>query len=531
MKTKAHKGIEHKIELKYQSVGELLLKKVNQHPNKTFIICPGRNIDQCSYAEFLKSVLIIASHLSESGLKKGEAICFLFNNSTEFLVFYFACLLLGVVVVPINPDLSPLEINYIIENSGSNHIYYQEHMSKKINALKVILNKKIQTSIVFPFEQFKSDQFGKKSLLSKVLPLINENDRAVIIYTSGTTGKPKGVILSHLNIISDACSISNWFKFSSNTRTLCILPLHHNNAQITTLIAPLYKGGSTVIVKGSTSIAAFWDLILKYEITWTSVMASILSILLSLKTDREDSSLIGILCGGQILATSVQNQFEERFKVPIYEGYGLTETTSFSCINNYPKNLRVRGSIGKPLPSNQMSIVDEDGDDCDPFDEGEICIKGLNVAKEYLGMPEINKTSFKDGWFHSGDFGYKDNEGYYYFKCRKDNLIIKGGENIFPADIENVLFQHEDIDECAVIGVKDEFLGQNICAFVKVGENSRINVSEILDFCKGKLSSYKLPKKIIIINNLTEFDEIPKGPTKKILYRVLQEYYIKSINQ
>jgi acyl-CoA synthetase (AMP-forming)/AMP-acid ligase II len=529
MKKKAHQEIKCNIELKYHSVGELLIEKANQHPDKIFIICPGRNTDQCSYAEFLSSALIIANHLSNSEIKKGDVVCFLFNNSTEFLLFYFACLLLGVVVVPINPDLSPPEIKYIIENSGSNRIYYQEYMFKKIDALKVILNKKIQTFAVFPFKQFKSSQFGKKGLSSEKLPKIDENNRAIIIYTSGTTGKPKGVVLSHLNIISDAYSISNWFKFSSNTRTLCILPLHHNNAQITTLMAPLYKGGSTVIVKGSTSISAFWELVLKYQITWTSVMASILSILLSLKTDRKDDSLIGILCGGQILSTSVQNQFEERFKVPIYEGYGLTETTSFSCINNYPKNLRMKGSIGRPLPSNLMSIVNEDGKVCDPFEEGEIRIKGLNVAEEYLSMPEANKASFKDDWFYSGDFGYKDNKGYYYFKCRKDSLIIKGGENIFPAEVENVLFQHEDIDECAVIGIEDEFLGQNICAFVKVSENSRIDISEILDFCKERLSSYKLPKKIIIINNLAEFDEIPKGPTKKILYRVLEEHY-KSLN-
>jgi len=189
----------------------------------------------------------------------------------------------------------------------------------------------------------------------------------------------------------------------------------------------------------------------------------------------------------------------------------------------------MKGSIGRPLPSNLMSIVNEDGKVCDPFEEGEIRIKGLNVAEEYLSMPEANKASFKDDWFYSGDFGYKDNKGYYYFKCRKDSLIIKGGENIFPAEVENVLFQHEDIDECAVIGIEDEFLGQNICAFVKVSENSRIDISEILDFCKERLSSYKLPKKIIIINNLAEFDEIPKGPTKKILYRVLEEHY-KSLN-
>jgi acyl-CoA synthetase (AMP-forming)/AMP-acid ligase II len=524
----SHQNIEHRVDLKYNNIGELLLDKVEKTPNKTFILCPGKTLDKCTYSEFLSSVLVIANHLSDSGLETGNTICLVFNNSTEFLLFYFASLLLGIVVVPINPDLSPSGIKYIIENSGANHIYFQECLTKRINEVKNILKKEIDTFVVLPFKQFKSVQFGAKIFPRSELPQINHNARAVIIYTSGTTGNPKGVILSHLNIISDAYSISKWLKFSSNTRTLCILPLYHNNAQITTLMAPLYKGGSTVIVKGNVSIMAFWELVEKYEVTWSSVMASILSILLSLKTERKDNTLKGILCGGQILTSSVQDQFEKRFKVSIYEGYGLTETTSFSCINNYPKNDRVKGSIGQPLPTNYMTIVDEDGNECGPFEEGEICIKGLNVAVEYLGMPEKNKVAFRNGWFHSGDFGFKDDKGYYYFKCRKDNLIIKGGENIYPAELENVLFQHKHIDECAVIGIKDEFLGQNICAFVKVNENVTMDENEIFNFCKGKISSYKLPKKIIIINDLDKLNEIPKGPTKKILYRVLEDYYKKT---
>jgi acyl-CoA synthetase (AMP-forming)/AMP-acid ligase II len=530
MKLRAHQDIESNITIKYQSVGELLIDKVDKHPDKTFIICPGQITDTCSYSELLSTSLNIANHLSESGLEQGDTLCLLFNNSSEFLVLYFACLLLGVIVVPINPDLSPSEIRYIVQDSLSSHIYFQQDMSNKIDELKSILDYKITAIKVLPFHKFKSNQFGEKFFSRSNLPKVNWNNRAIIIYTSGTTGNPKGVILSHLNVISDAYSISKWFKFEANTRTLCILPLHHNNAQITTLMAPLYKGGSSVIVKGNSSIIAFWELVNKYQVNWTSVMASILSILLSLKNERKDTSLVGILCGGQILSSAVQNQFEERFDVPIYEGYGLTETTSFSCINNYPKDKRIKGSIGMPLPTNKMEIFDENDKVCKPFQEGEICIKGLNVAEEYLGLDDINIKSFRNGWFHSGDFGYKDKKGYYYFKCRKDNLIIKGGENIFPAEVENVLFQNQFIDECAVIGIKDEFLGQNICAFVQLNNNSSLSETEILEFCKGKLSAYKLPKKILIINKINEFDEIPKGPTKKILYRVLQDYYENNFN-
>jgi acyl-CoA synthetase (AMP-forming)/AMP-acid ligase II len=524
---KSHQNIINKINIKYENIGELLIEKVSNNPDKIFIICPGRRTDKCTYSEFLSNTLIIAKYLIDSGLKEKDVISIIFNNSSEFLLLYFASLLTGIIVVPINPDLSPLEIQYIVENSKSKQIYYKIDLNDKINIVVNQLKDKIVSVPVKPIIQFDTNQFGDKELDLSTISKIKKHNKAVIIYTSGTTGNPKGVLLSQLNIISDAYSISNWFEFSSKTRTLCILPLYHNNGQITTLIAPLYQGGSTVIVKGESSILAFWDIVQKYNVTWSSVMASILSILLSLKIERKDNTLKAILCGGQVLTSSIQSKFEKRFNVSIYEGYGLTETTSFSCINNYPKNNRISGSIGKPLPTNEMKIIDEVGNECNSNEEGEICIRGLNVAIEYLSMPEKNKFSFRDGWFHSGDYGYKDSKGYYYFNCRKDNLIIKGGENIYPAEIENIIYKNKNVEECAVIGIKDSLLGQNICAFVKL-INNNLDSDDIIQFCKNKITSYKLPKKVIIINNLDNLDEIPKGSTKKILYNQLEEYYKKS---
>jgi len=265
----------------------------------------------------------------------------------------------------------------------------------------------------------------------------------------------------------------------------------------------------------------------EYQATWTSVMASILSMLLSLPNERKDNSLTAILCGGQILTRSVQEQFEKRFKVPIFEGYGLTETTSFSCINNYPAESRMVGSIGKPLQINEMSILNENSQEVEENIEGEICIRGYNVANGYLGDAKTNHA-FRNGWFHSGDYGTRDKDGNFYFHGRKDSLIIKGGENVYPAELENVLYKHPDIDECAVIGIPDELLGEDICAFVKIKDKAQLTKNDLEKFCKNKIASYKQPKKIIIINNLVDLNEIPKGPTKKVLYRKLKEYYRNS---
>ena len=175
-----------------------------------------------------------------------------------------------------------------------------------------------------------------------------------------------------------------------------------------------------------------------------------------------------------------------------------------------------------------MSILNENGQEVEENIEGEICIRGYNVASGYLGDTKINHA-FRNGWFHSGDYGTKDKDGNFYFHGRQDSLIIKGGENIYPAELENVLYNHPDVDECAVIGIPDELLGEDICAFVKIKDKSQSTKNDLEKFCKDKITPYKQPKKIIIINDLVDLNEIPKGPTKKILYRKLKEYYQNSL--
>ena len=524
----SHQSIQTDINIPYKNVWELFTTKTQQDPKKIFLICPGKRKDTFSYKSFKDKCLIVAKYLTQIGLSKGDRFNLIFSNSPEFLLFYFAGLILGITVVPINPDIAPEEMRYIIEDSHSKAVFYNKTLNTKIEQI----TNGISSSIILKdlksipdFEPLQKDNLDDKELFIPDVKLIDE---AVIIYTSGTTGNPKGVVLSHLNLLADAKAISEWFQFSTETRTLSILPLFHNNGQITTLLAPIYAGGSTVIVKGKASLMSFWGLVGEYEVSWTSVMASILSILLSLPIERKDKTLQGILCGGQVLTRSVQDEFESRFGVPIFEGYGLTETTSFSCINDFPADKRKTGSIGKPLPTNEMAILDENDEELGPNIEGEIGIRGYNVACEYLGLPEKNKESFANGWFHSGDYGREDEDGYFYFHCRKDSLIIKGGENIYPAELENVLYKHPAVAECAVIGIPDKLLGEDICAFVKCKQSNDVSEQKLKEFCKDKISAYKLPKRIFFIDNLIDLNEIPKGPTKKVLYRKLRKYYLNS---
>jgi len=522
-----HQQRDGAIDIPYRSVCALLDEKAQQHGDKTFLIAPGKPEEIFSYQDFQARQLATAEALRRRGLTKGQRVSLIAANSPEFLLFYFGALTLGLTVVPINPELSPPEMQYIICDSGSAHVFYQASQYNKVSQVQSGLS---SAQITFVDLQSLTTESHLASAGAGAT-LVEATDEAVIIYTSGTSGNPKGVVLCHLNLLADAKAIAECFQFSADTRTLCVLPLFHNNGQVTTLMAPLYAGGSTVIVKGKPNLIAFWTLVEQYRVTWTSVMASILSFLLSIPAERTDKTLRGILCGGQVLTRSVQDRFESRFGVSIFEGYGLTETTSFSCINGFPEERRRTGSIGRPLSTNDMAIVDDRGQHVAPGREGEICIRGLNVANEYLGLPERNQQAFADGWFHSGDYGWMDGDGYFYFGSRRDFLIIKGGENIYPSELENVLYQHAAVAECAVIGIPDELWGEDICAFVQRKEGTSVSPAELNDFCRGKIAAYKQAKLIIVIDDLPDLPEIPKGPTKKVLYKQLQQYYANRVKR
>jgi len=520
-----HQDIDIAVPFDISSVGELFLRRADETPKKDFLFSPGRREISFTFEEFREKALAVSDYYRSTGLGKGDRINVILANSAEFILLYFAAFFSGVTIVPINQDLSPREMLYIIKDSRSKTVLCSKPYLHKLDAVSSELPENLQIIPVGELPDFEPVTEGEKAAGGSEIADVSLTDEAVIIYTSGTTGNPKGVILNHLNLLSDAYAVSRWFQFSPETRTLCILPMFHNNGQVITLLTPLYAGGSTVIVEGKVSLLSFWDLVEKYGVTWTSVTPSIFSILLSLPVERRDNTLSGIICGGQILTESLQKSFEERYNVPIYEGFGLTETTSFSCFNNFPADMRKKGSVGRPLPVNEMAIIDEKGNELNPGMEGEICIRGFNVTNGYLGLPEKNETAFANGWFHSGDYGYRDEDGYYYFKGREDALIIKGGENIYPAELENVLFQHPSVLECAVIGVPDKLLGEEIAAFVLLKEDAQETEDDLREYCKNKIAHFKRAKRIIIINRLDDLDRIPKGPTKKVLYRKLREYY------
>lgn len=522
-----HQRLARSYEIDYPNVGSLLASRAAASPCATFLVCPGATRELYSYDEFYQLVLQTACFLDAQGLRKGDRINLVIPNCVEFLLLYFGALTLGVTVVPINEDLAPKEMSFIINDSDAKIVFYDPGYEHKVSEFKPMISTTARLCDVGRYPEFLP--LKQPANNSITFTQVEWTDVGIIIYTSGTTGNPKGVVLTHMSMLADAKALSECLHFNASTRTMTILPMFHNNGQIVTLMTPLYAGGSVVLTKGKVSLMSFWGLIQKYEVKWTSVMPAILSILLSLKTQRRDTTLEGIICGGQPLTKAVQNAFEERFKVPVFEGYGLTESTAYASFSDFPASCRRPGSIGRALPSNEMAVLDADGMEMPPDTEGEICIRGLNVANEYLGLPERNHISFANGWFHSGDFGHMDKDGYFYFGSRKDHMIIRGGENIYPAELENVIFEHPAVAEVAVIGVPDALLGEAIVAFVKLHDGAHSTPQDLAAYCTGKIALFKQAREIYIIDHLPNLEALPKGPTKKVLYRELKDYYLTKL--
>ena len=515
-----HQQSSNPVDPGYRNFRDLLKAKTDYDPDRTFLIFPESE-RQYTYREFYELTLGSAVWL-DTLAPRGGTMAIIFRNTPEFLAVYFGAVYLGITVVPINPDLAPPEIRFIIQNSQSTLVLHDQDFGVKLSSLASDM---IASTTFMPFADVAELPKVDAAAVEASLPDIDPTTPAVIIYTSGTTGNPKGVVLTHMNLITDGKGMSDWFAFTPETRSLCILPLFHNNGLVVSLTTTLYGGGSVVFADAKSSMRSFFRLARKYQANFSSLMSSVLAVLLTVDYDGPPGLLRGIICGGQLLPLSLMEKLEAKFGIPLFEGFGGTEATSYSSFNRYPAELRKPGTVGIPMPICDMKVVAEDGVEVPDGTEGEICIRGGNVAIGYHNLPELQAKRFHDGWYYSGDYGLRDSEGNYYFRGRRDDMIVKGGEKIYPAEIENVLQAHREVVEAAAIGIDDPILGQEICAFVNIKDGATLNERDLMAFCSQSLARFKQPKRIVITNTLPDMPELPKGPTKKVLHRKLREYY------
>ncbi len=519
---------------------ELLHDRCSYYGAKPFLYDPTAKSGY-SYDDFLEKANKVSNMLWRLGIRPGDKVTIFMSNSPQYLWSYFGILQLGAVIIPLNIHLKAEEIGYILRNSDSRALFVSGDCLPQ--AEQVLAAESLDLALLawdfppdFVPEVDSAAPIDVQSLLEKeeaVLrpeienTILKPDDVAQIMYTSGTTGRPKGAMLTHHNMIVDAHWIVGRMGLRERDRAMCVMPLFHINGQIVTVMTPLYHGGSLVL-PGKFSVRKFFEHIEDYGVTYTGTVATMLSMLLNKRTagDKPDGSRLKIVfCGSAPVPREVQIKFEKTFRVPVIEGYGMTETTCRSTFNLLPPpgkalfgqddGYRKIGSVGLPL-GNEMRVVDEAGRPLGPNERGEILVRGENVMKGYYKNPEATEKAFADGWFHTGDIGYYDTDGYYYIVDRQTDMIIRGGENIYPREIEEVLYRHGAVKDAACVGVPDELYGEEVAAFVALKDGGYGTEEELIAFCRQHLAAFKCPKKVQIV------EEIPKSSSGKLLRRMLR---------
>lgn len=494
------------------NIPDLLRQRVAAAPDKIFLVSEADD-RQYFYKEFEAAVMRTARMLAAKGVGYGDVVSLLLPNSVEYVIAYFACWQIGALAGPINSLLKSQEIAYVISNSEARALLVNSEFLPLIETIRDELTT-LRAIVTFDNE---ADATREQATGVDPIVEIDGDHEAIIIYTSGTTGKPKGCLLTHANVIANARQISSWLGFTKKDRLLTIMPLFHMNAVSVTTMSALYAGGSTV-VSPKFSASRFWQIISDYQVTSFGSVATMLSMLLSTYPDgvpRElkTNQLRFAMCGSAPVPAEVLRRFEEKFNCLVVEGYGLSESTCRSTFNP-PDQRRRPGSCGVPI-GNEMRVVDEEDRAVPDGELGEIVLRGENILKGYYKNDTANETAFRNGWFHTGDIGYRDADGFYYIVDRKSDMIIRGGENIYPREIDEVLYQHPDIAAAAAVGVKDELYGEEVAAVVVLKPGANTTEQEVIDYCKARLADFKCPKTVHFV------EDIPKGPTGKLLKREL----------
>ncbi|MBO9129273.1 o-succinylbenzoate--CoA ligase [Bacillus sp. 165] len=466
-----------------------------------------------NYAELQKNVDKYAVYLKQLGVRKGDCVALSCQNSPEFVYSYFGVTQAGATVIPMNLMLTLKEIEYIFSDAKVKTWIIHRNIFEKINIPeeKVIAALDLETLIVVDEEFTDSIASNKQALEVQMY----EDDVCTILYTSGTTGKPKGVMLTHKNLLSNADSLIELFHVNQEDKFLCVLPFFHTFGFTVTILAPLLAG-ATLVISETFNPKEVINNLNEEKITIFSGVPS-MYVLLCKHIQKHKLKFPHIRHGvsaGASLPMEIGRAFLDIF--PIAEGYGLTETAptvTVNCSNDVNK----LGSVGLPIPGVEVKIVDDRGKALPTGIVGELVVKGPNVMKGYLNQPEATEEALVNGWLYTGDLARVDKDGFIYIVDRKKDLIITSGLNVYPREVEEVIYEHPDVFECAVVGVDEGTRGEVVKAFIVPKEEKTITKEDMLGFLKDKLASYKVPR-------IIEFtDSLPKNATGKILKRKIKD--------
>ncbi|TQC43027.1 AMP-dependent synthetase [Rhodococcus sp. WS4] len=444
-------------------------------------------------AQLLGRVRAAARHLQDLGIGPGQVVALKLTNRSEFVVLLFAAWRLSATITPVNPTLTEIEVARQLSDSAA-RLLVVEYSATPVGDIATLA----------------VGELFQEATESDPTPHADAAALALLIYTSGTTGVPKGVMLDHANIDSMAQMGLEALQLGPADRCLLILPLFHVNGIVVSVLTPLLAGAS-VTIAGRFDLRTFFELVESEHPTYFSAVPTIYNLLAALPDDvRPDTSSLRFgICGAAPAPPQLLTRFEARYGCPILEGYGLSEGTCATTLNPIAGPRRA-GTVGIAFPGQEIRIVDERGTDAAPGVDGEVVVRGPNVMRGYFGRPDDTARTIVDGWLHTGDVGNLDAEGYLTLVGRSKDMIIRGGENIYPKEIEDVLAGHPTVLEAAVIGVPDDKWGEVVVAYVQPRPGTRVDTASLTALCVHQLSHYKRPTTIVVV------DAIAKNAVGKI---------------
>ena len=464
-----------------------------------------------TYAEFAEAVTNCRDRLFAAGVRMGDRVGIFSRNSAEYIFAYFGIASLGALAVPINFQLSSREIAYIIKDAGIRFLMTNEPLN--------LVDAMAQLRCDLRVQQIDIRTCGNKKAGIEPAPALadtfDDHHPCVIIYTSGTTGTPKGAVLSHRNLTYNAWQME-WMGCTADCRVLCVLPMYHCFGWTCSVLYSFYSGARVVILDQFTPKETIATI--KNEgVTDLYIVPSICSLLTKLATKEDMKTLRLVVSGGTTLPMKIQTDFTEKFGVSICEGYGLSESSPVVTMN--PPGKAKTGSIGPVVPGIRWRIVNAQGDDVPHGETGEFIVKGDNVMLGYWNLPEATHEALRGGWLHTGDVARVDPDGYLYIVDRLKDMIISMGENIYPREVEELVYQFPGIAEAAVIGIEDKLRGQAGACFYSLHEGASINIRELKKFLQANLALFKIPREF------HELPHLPRTATGKIAKRaILKEF-------
>ena len=466
----------------------------------------------------------IANALSKRGVAKGERVALLLMNSPEFVELYFGLAKIGAVIVPLNWRLVVDELEYIVKNSGTRTMVFGNEFLDQAAELyrrgkKTDISSWLQVVESGELAEYAEDYVSVREEGDENEPIVGTggDDMLFIMYTSGTTGLPKGVVHTHRTSAWGAMTIAATIYYREGDIFLSPLPMFHVGA-LTPMTVNLYRGVTSVVMRTFDPITA-WELIEKHRVTTALAVPAMLNFMLAVGDldSFEFSQLRWCLSGAAPVPESLIQAYAD-LGIEIHQVYGLTESCGPACVIDSANALKYIGSTGKEFFHTQVRIVDEVGVDCEVDIPGEVLVRGEHIMKEYWENPQATAETIVDGWLHTGDIGRMNSEGFVYIEDRLKDMIISGGENVYPAEIEKLLMEMQDVGDCAVIGQPSDRWGESPFAIV-VAARAEVKEADVLSFCNGRLARFKMPCGVAFV------DEIPRNSSGKILKRILRDQY------